>query len=397
MRPLLSGTSLACATAVVLVSAACGGDELTAWSGSDPTAGFDPAELDHDADGLSDAVEAVIGTDPVNPDTDSDGLDDDAELSAGSLPTEPDTDGDGLLDGQEQRLGTSPTHWDTDGDTLSDGEEEVLGTGPTVLDTDGDGIGDGEEQQLGTSPALADTDGDGLSDGVEVAEGTLPTVADTDGDSLDDGAEAAARTDPASPDTDGDGSDDGEEASVGSDPLDPFSWDFGSGRWPDFSDAAAMAGLAGTQYATGQTMPDFTAFDQAGRPVSLYQFYGYVVLVAIMVGFCPYCQRDSEELPALWERHREQGLMILELLLNDDVSTGFAGQSFRAQWAQDDGIEFPVLGEGDTVQVRNGLLDAGLYERFVPYYMLLDRQLSIDSIYPSAGQNYEPRIIELLQ
>jgi hypothetical protein len=55
--------------------------------------GEDPGASDADADGLSDAQEAVYGTDPNNPDTDSDGYTDGAEVEKGYNPL-----GQGLLE-----------------------------------------------------------------------------------------------------------------------------------------------------------------------------------------------------------------------------------------------------------------------------------------------------------
>ena len=92
---------------------------------------------DADADGLSDAQEAVIGTDPNNPDT----------------------DGDGLLDGAEVlEYGCDPLERDTDGDILSDYDEVMTyGTRCDQADTDGDGIPDGAEVTQGSDPLTGTT------------------------------------------------------------------------------------------------------------------------------------------------------------------------------------------------------------------------------------------------
>jgi hypothetical protein len=67
-----------------------------------------------------------------------------------------------------------------------------------------------------------DTDEDGLVDIAEWMEfGTLPLVRDTDQDLLDDGFEVQLGADPADSDTDGDGIPDGREFSTGSDPGQP--------------------------------------------------------------------------------------------------------------------------------------------------------------------------------
>lgn len=118
----------------------------------EPTA--DPATIDSDGDGLTDAGEAVLGTDPLNPDTDEDGVSDGDEVNVwGSDPLNPDSDGDLLYEGGELIYGTAILIPDSDEDFLSDGSEVYI---------------------YGTDPANPDTDGDGSLDGVEVFNGTDP-------------------------------------------------------------------------------------------------------------------------------------------------------------------------------------------------------------------------------
>jgi len=195
---------------------------------------------DPDADGLSNAREAIAGSDPYVSDTDADGVDDGEEVFRfGSDPTvfDPflnpggaDIDGDGLPDATEFALGTDAWIPDTDGDGLLDGDEVLLhGTDPLAMDSDGDGLDDAEELfTVGTDPLQADTDGAGASDGDEVLYGTDPfdgsddvhAGPDIDGDGLIDAQELARGTDAWVPDTDGDGLLDGDEVwAHGTDPL----------------------------------------------------------------------------------------------------------------------------------------------------------------------------------
>ena len=320
-------------------------------AGAGGAAGGVAPGADTDGDGLEDVLEARLGTDPLIADTDGDGIDDGAELGD-TLPDNPDTDGDGLEDGEELALGSNPTSWDTDGDRL----------------------GDGEEAELGTSPTLADTDGDGIDDPVELAGVTDPRLADTDAD----------------------GWSDSEELDLGTDPVDPLSWDFGGGRWPDFSAAAAAAGAAGGVYAMGEVLPDFNVFDQFGSPVHLYQFYGCVVLIAIADGACPFCQNETLRFEPLWEEHREQGFMVMQVLLNDYARSGSAGLAFRESWATRFGLEFPATGEGDTNRLRDNLLDGGIYTGYLPYFLLLDRELRVRWAHIGVSPDLEGQVAPLL-
>lgn len=116
---------------------------------------------DTDADGLTDAHETSIShTDPLLADTDRDGQGDAAEVAAGSdagraaIPAaaqtagfggtaDLDTDADGLSDGYERQYGTDPLVADTDRDGLADGTEIARGLNPRLLDSDNDGLADG--------------------------------------------------------------------------------------------------------------------------------------------------------------------------------------------------------------------------------------------------------------
>ena len=104
-----------------------------------------------------------------------------------------DADADGLSDAQEAVMGTDPNIPDTDGDGLLDGEEVLEhGCDPLERDTDGDALNDYDEvMTYGTRCDEADSDGDGIPDAVEVAQGTdpltgtavtpTPTITDTPG------------------------------------------------------------------------------------------------------------------------------------------------------------------------------------------------------------------------
>lgn len=216
---------------------------------------------DHDGDGLSDELEALLGTDPRNPDTDGDGLSDGLEVRTKTDPLDDDTDDDGLTDGfEDANLNgevdegeTDPRRADTDEDGLTDGLElgltEPQGTGtdlskfqadadpstttdPMKADTDGGGVFDGYEDANRngridpgeTNPHDPDddedADGDGIDNATERAWGLDPFDADTDDDGVLDGLDGLNDTDrdgvidALDPDSDGDGLPDGLENGV---------------------------------------------------------------------------------------------------------------------------------------------------------------------------------------
>jgi hypothetical protein len=130
----------------------------------------------------------------------------------------PDSDADGLSDAEEALLSLNPLDADSDGDFFQDKLEHLLrtlGLDPELpntfpdcddetLDTDGDGLRDCEEKLLATDKTLFDTDADGFPDWVEFRAGTNPLFADTlddlDLDGKSNGQEVLAHTDPSSND-----------------------------------------------------------------------------------------------------------------------------------------------------------------------------------------------------
>ncbi len=137
-------------------------------------AGTDPNKGDSDADGLSDAYEAMVShTDPLLADTDQDKINDATEVAqgsdAGKVPGNAYVVGEGLF-AENMRGGAK----DTDADGLSDHTEQLVGTNPDKADSDADGLSDASEASLGTNPTVADSDVDGVTDGLEVSSGGDP-------------------------------------------------------------------------------------------------------------------------------------------------------------------------------------------------------------------------------
>jgi peroxiredoxin len=272
----------------------------------------------------------------------------------------------------------------------------LLGVGcvEEEIDSDGDGIFDSDEAIYGTNPQAVDSDGDGLSDSEEIELGTNPVVADTDGDGVSDGEELAAALDPFDPDSDIDGFDDGEELALATDPLDPFSWDYEGGRWCDRRRAAE------TVYSTGWNLediaPNISLKDQFGQDVELHQFYGNVILMDFSAGWCGPCRDLAEGAQEQWIAHRENGLMIIHVLIQDNGS-GEPDTDFLQNWAETYEIGFPVTKDPGSIAI-DGFSAAGLYGGTIPFTVLIDTAMLIDSAYVGGGVEtiVEARIEELI-
>ena len=162
-----------------------------------------------------------------------------------------------------------------------------------------------------------------------------------------------------------------------------FSWP-GDGIWPDRSDIAASAGVDSSEYAYNTVFPDLTASDRYGNDVSLYQFYGSVVLLDFSAGWCGACKVVAEEAGPLWEEHRDAGFVVLHLMI-DDWNNDEPDADFLGDWADEFGLDFPVLGMGDIDSVYYDLYTAGLNEGYIPYMLLLDSEMQLHEIYVGSG------------
>ncbi|HEY1100812.1 MAG TPA: hypothetical protein VGF99_17870, partial [Myxococcota bacterium] len=168
---------------------------------------------DADADGVSDAQEALQGTNPNAADSDADGICDGVYNRPGCV-AGPDP---APLDACNPAITTTAcANRDDDGDGLTNGTERALVPPSNIndVDTDDDGICDGPNVFAGvcvggpdTAPVDAclpvrenaicdarDDDGDGLTNGAErtAVPPTNPGLADSDGDGICDGGIVAA-------------------------------------------------------------------------------------------------------------------------------------------------------------------------------------------------------------
>jgi peroxiredoxin len=261
-------------------------------------------------------------------------------------------------------------------------------------DTDSDGLLDSEEAVYGTDPENPDSDDDGLSDAEEVSGGTDPNDADSDDDGLSDGDERAGGLNPLDPDTDLDGFDDGQEQAEGTDPQDPFSWAYDGGAWCDRGRAAET--VYGTGWGSNDIVPNLQLEDQFGQTVALHQLYGNVILMDFSAGWCAPCRALAEDAQALWEAHREDGFMIVHVMTQNNTS-GAPDTAFLQSWVDDYGITFPVTLDPEGVGL-NGFNEAGLYGGTIPFTVLIDTNLVVDSSYAGVGGEdaVEARIEELI-
>jgi peroxiredoxin len=128
----------------------------------------------------------------------------------------------------------------------------------------------------------------------------------------------------------------------------------------------------------GNRAVDFTAKDQNGNNVSLYDYSGKVILVDFSANWCGPCRNEASHLEDLYDEYKERGFQIITILTSGDPK----------EWADDYKLSFPVLDD------NNEAIWGQYGEGYVPLNMILDRDMVIK--YKAAGYD-ETRIRSLIE
>jgi peroxiredoxin len=128
----------------------------------------------------------------------------------------------------------------------------------------------------------------------------------------------------------------------------------------------------------GNIAVDFTAKDQNGNNVSLYDYSGKVILVDMSADWCGPCRNEATHLEDLYDEYRSQGFQIITILTSGDPK----------EWANEYKLSFPVLDDNDEdIWGQYG-------EEYWPLNMILDRDMVIK--YKMAGYD-ETTIKDLIE
>lgn len=240
--------------------------------------------------------------------------------------------------------------------------------GLVAVDTDGDGLCDYEDNCAKiANPSQKDTDGDGAGDACDNCEGVLNgSQVDTDNDGLGDLCDD---------DNDGDNVLDKNDNCIFTSNLDQKdSNNNGIGDICDFyKEGAPDQSNVGIEI--GSTANNFTypVYNIEGKEkVSLYDYYGYVILLNILTAWCPFCEKETVFLTEeLFNNPNYPGLMIIQVIFEDYFMKP-ATKEFIENWVRlFGGIQFPVLPDPEVEQFM-------LYEvTGVPLTVVIDQDMVI--------------------
>jgi cytochrome c biogenesis protein CcmG/thiol:disulfide interchange protein DsbE len=136
----------------------------------------------------------------------------------------------------------------------------------------------------------------------------------------------------------------------------------------------------------GRAAPDFTLAQFDGKPFTLSQVRGQVVVLNFWASWCTECHTEQPALNQTWQRFRDSGVLVVGVNFQD--TKGDAGDYVRTA-----GVSYPVVEDGNS----RTALAYGL--RGIPETFLIDQNGRIVDrvIGPVDATKLSSRISSLLQ
>lgn len=123
---------------------------------------------------------------------------------------------------------------------------------------------------------------------------------------------------------------------------------------------AVLSGCEKKIPAIGSTAPDFVLKDLNGKPVSLSDYRGKVVVLEFWATWCPPCSSAVPDLIDLYVKYKNRGGVLLAVSVDEDV---FALKSFVKAY----GIIYPVLFDDKNIDDMYGIHN-------IPTTLIIDRE-----------------------
>ncbi|MCK6529349.1 peroxiredoxin family protein [Myxococcota bacterium] len=165
-----------------------------------------------------------------------------------------------------------------------------------------------------------------------LAAGGCTTAVDDD-DADDDAADDDLADDDAA-------DDDAADDDAADDDTTP---EFAENGWPV---STAPEGLEGTGYQVGDIVPDFTREDQNGNDTSMYQFYGYTLLLEFSAMWCGPCNQMADDSEEFFEELSAELPFYIVTVLVDDYQYNTPDVDDLQTWVEEYDLTYPVLTEG---------------------------------------------------
>ena len=97
----------------------------------------------------------------------------------------------------------------------------------------------------------------------------------------------------------------------------------------------------GEQRFGAKEAPDFTLPSLvSAEELSLHDYSGQVVYLSFWASWCLPCRQEMPYLTQLWQRHRDSGLQVIGINVEEDVAAA-------QQFAREHGLPFPLVHDQD--------------------------------------------------
>jgi peroxiredoxin len=143
--------------------------------------------------------------------------------------------------------------------------------------------------------------------------------------------------------------------------------------------------------AGGGSVSDFTLNDVDGQAHSLSDYLGKnVVLISFWATWCEPCKKEMDQLQTLFEAHKDKGLMILSISMDEPETQGDARPFVKQR-----GFTFPVLLDAES-NVTNQLNP----RRAAPFSLIIGRDQKIawehEGYVPGDEKKVEAAVLEAI-
>ena len=156
--------------------------------------------------------------------------------------------------------------------------------------------------------------------------------------------------------------------------------------------------VAGASAALARPAPNFAATDLSGRPVSLAQLHGKVVLLDLWASWCAPCVAGLPKLLTIESRLRRSGFVIVGVALDNADAADRNAEAKLRRFVRAHRIDFPIVqltpafnaDYGRVLGLKDGKIVAhGLIAASLPSWILIGRDGTIRAIYKSSSQEQQ--------
>lgn len=151
----------------------------------------------------------------------------------------------------------------------------------------------------------------------------------------------------------------------------PCSWSAPTNTWPVTGPEGC---LASTGWDVGDVPADVHLTDQFGDTVSLWQFYGNVVLFDVSTMWCGPCRTLGAHTEETWQDFKDRGFVYVTVLQQDNDSDPARLDDIQ-EWVEAFGITAPVLADPEARTMGAVPQIAG--NPAFPGVLLIDRTMKI--------------------